>query len=84
MQCPENEAGWLASIQQLEEHVGWQCDDNPLANDVHKLFLLGAPLTLIPRPALGGCSMTVARIIAGMVLLLPAILEVVPVDRQRR
>jgi len=43
MQCPENEDGWSASIQQMEDHIGWPNADNPLAKDVHKLFLPVCP-----------------------------------------
>lgn len=41
--CPADEPGWLVRIQQMEQHVGFLSLNNPLAQDVHKLFLPVCP-----------------------------------------
>ena len=41
--CPVEAAGWLPTIEEMERHVGWTNDTNPLANDAHKLFLPVCP-----------------------------------------
>jgi hypothetical protein len=43
--CPTTELAWASNIQQMEEHVGWLNKCNPLAENVHKLFLPVCPTT---------------------------------------
>lgn len=41
--CPDTQQGWMPHLQAMEQHVGWQDDNNRLAPHVHKLFLPVGP-----------------------------------------